>query len=96
MARHRFDPTQDHGQVCGGSVRLFEQNGIHFNMNHEPVQLMPDGMTVVPLKMDEPLADQATPDSYASMTTDELKQLCTVYDIEFKTRAQAIKALEGA
>lgn len=89
-----FDPSQTHGQVCGGSVKLFEQNGIIYDVNHRPVQLMPDG-SVVPMKADvvaEPVAD----DKYSTMSTDELKQLCTVYNIEFKTRPQAIKALEGA
>ena len=92
---HVFDPSQTHGQVCGGSVRLYEQNGVIFDVNHQPVQLLPDG-NVVPLKVEAPVAETSSDDNYSAKTTDELKQLCTVYGIEFKSRAQAIKDLEGA
>jgi hypothetical protein len=92
---HVFDPSQTHGQVCGGSVRLYEQNGVIFDVNHQPVQLLADG-SVLPLKVDAPVAEPSTSDSYTGKTTDELKQLCTVYGIEFKSRQQAIRDLEGA
>lgn len=94
---HAFDPSQPHGQVCGGAVRLWEQNGVIFDVNHLPVELLADG-TVKALKTtDQPVTedDLIGDGNYAKKTTEQLKQLCTVYGIDFKSRDQAVKALEG-
>ena len=92
---HRFDPSQPHGQVCGGAVRLWEQNGIIFDVNHKPVEVQPDG-SIKPLMVVDKAQAEPAADGYSSKSTEELKQLCVVYDIKYENRQQAIKALEGA
>lgn len=96
MPRHVFDPSQPYGQVCGGAARLWEQNGVHFDTHHNPVELLDDG-TVRPLAPDEIKGDSAPTgaDDYRSMSVEQLKQLCTVYSIEYQSKQQAIAELEG-
>jgi hypothetical protein len=90
-----FDPSQTHGHVIGGSIRLFEQDNVLYDVNHRPVELLPDG-SIRPLAVDNAPADDLIGDGdYGKKTTEQLKQICTVYGIDFKTRDQAIKALEG-
>lgn len=92
-----FDPSQPHGQVCGGAIRLWEQNGVIFDVNHRAVELLSDGsIRLLAVDAASTEDDLIGDGNYSKKTTEQLKQLCTVYGIEFKTRDQAIKALEGA
>ncbi len=97
MPRHVFDPSQPYGQVCGGAARLWEQNGVHFDTHHRPVELDAEG-NVRLLSPEEVTGDPvpaAAADDYRSMSVERLKQLCTVYGIEYQSKQQAISELEG-
>lgn len=83
----RFD--EPYGQVYGEPPMpgaCFEQGGRYFRR---------DGSLIGdPPKVDEPQRRTAT-DDYRAMTTERLKQIALVYGVEWTSRADVIRQLEG-
>jgi hypothetical protein len=94
---HKFDPSQHYGQIYGTVARLYEQNGILFDEAGNPCEILENG-SVRKLEVQKeaaPMAAGTAADDYRNMSVDRLKQVCSIYGIDYQNRQQAIAELEG-